>query len=57
MAGIDPELIVSMIRSIVLLTLHKEEIGDERYQATIELLIGVLAEGMTSLKNNKIGGA
>lgn len=56
MVGIDPELIVSMIRSVVLLSLHKEEIGDERYQATIELLIGVLAEGMTSLKDNMTGG-
>jgi hypothetical protein len=56
MAGIDPELIVSMIRSVVLLTMHKEEIGDERYQATTELLIEVLAEGMTSLKHSKNGG-
>lgn len=56
LAGIDPELIVSMLRSLVLLTMHKEEIGKSRYSETIELLIEVLAEGMTSLKSNKIGG-
>lgn len=55
MADSDPELIVSMFRSVVLIILHKEDIGEEQYPATIELLVEVLAEGMTSLKN-KSGG-
>ncbi|KRE96450.1 TetR family transcriptional regulator [Paenibacillus sp. Soil766] len=47
-----PELIVSMLRALILLSLHKKEIGEAIYTDTIELLVDVLAEGMfaTSLK-------
>lgn len=56
LADVDPELIVSMFRSLVLIVLHKDDIGEEQYPATIELLVEVVAEGMTSLKNTKNGG-
>ncbi|MFD0960082.1 TetR/AcrR family transcriptional regulator [Paenibacillus chungangensis] len=46
MAGERTETIVSMIRALVLLTMHREEIGEVRFPATMELLIDVLAEGM-----------
>lgn len=42
----NPELIVSMIRSVILLSLHKKEIGEQVYGATLELLIDTLAEGL-----------
>lgn len=41
-----PELIVSMIRSIVLLSLHKKEIGESIFDDTLDLLIGAVAEGL-----------
>lgn len=41
-----PELIVSLIRALVLLSLHKKEIGAEIYGDTIELLIDLIAKGM-----------
>lgn len=56
LADVDPELIVCMFRSLVLIVLHKDDIGEEQYPATIELLVEVVAEGMTSLKNTKMGG-
>lgn len=42
----NPELIVSMIRSVIMLSLHKKEIGEQVYGATLELLIDTLAEGL-----------
>lgn len=41
-----PELIVSMIRSLVLLSLHRREIGESVYEDTLELLISTIAEGL-----------
>lgn len=43
-----PELIVSLLRSLVLLSLHKKEIGEEIYTDTISLFIEMLAEGIFS---------
>lgn len=43
---VRPELIVSMLRALVLLSLHKKEIGEAIYIDTIELMVDVLAEGM-----------
>lgn len=51
----QPELIVSMFRAIVLLSLHKKEIGEHSYAATIELLVDVLAEGMIAKSGKKDG--
>ncbi|MCJ8012134.1 TetR/AcrR family transcriptional regulator [Paenibacillus sp. KQZ6P-2] len=50
-----PELIVSMFRAIVLLSLHKKEIGEHSYTATIELLVDMLAEGMIAKSKRKDG--
>lgn len=44
--GVDPVLVVSLIRAIVLVSLHRREIGAERYEATLDLLIGVVAAGI-----------
>lgn len=44
----SPELIISMIRSLILLSLHKREIGDSVYEDTIQLIISALAEGLFS---------
>jgi len=49
LADVAPETIVSMIRSLMLLTLHKNEIGEEHFTATIDLLVEVLATGMLSM--------
>ncbi|MBA4495061.1 TetR/AcrR family transcriptional regulator [Paenactinomyces guangxiensis] len=46
MVDLDPELIVSMIRSLILLTLQKKIIGEQLYQPTIELFIQFIADGL-----------
>lgn len=46
LATTRPELIVSLIRALVLLSLHKKEIGAEIYEDTIDLLIDLIAKGM-----------
>ncbi|CAH0119329.1 hypothetical protein PAE9249_01828 [Paenibacillus sp. CECT 9249] len=46
MAARNPETIVSLIRSIVLLAMQKRQIGEERYEETIELLIELVASGL-----------
>ncbi|WP_100402601.1 TetR/AcrR family transcriptional regulator [Bacillus sp. FJAT-42315] len=42
----EPETIVSLIRSIVLLSLQKEKIGANHYEETIELLIELVTNGL-----------
>lgn len=42
----NPEDIVSLIRTIVLLALQKQRIGEERYPGTIDLLIELVANGL-----------
>lgn len=44
--GERPELIVSLLRSLVLLSLHRKEIGETIYPDTIALLARVLVAGM-----------
>ncbi|MFC7443067.1 TetR/AcrR family transcriptional regulator [Laceyella putida] len=46
MVKLDPELIISVIRSLILLTLQKKMIGEELYQPTIELYIDFIADGL-----------
>jgi len=41
-----PELIVSLFRSLVLLSLHRKEIGESIYPDTIALLVRVLVDGL-----------
>ncbi|RED89207.1 TetR/AcrR family transcriptional regulator [Cohnella phaseoli] len=45
-----PELIVSMLRSIILLSLHKQTIGDAVYEATMDALITTVADGLAAKK-------
>ncbi|MGF1473369.1 MAG: TetR/AcrR family transcriptional regulator [Rubrobacteraceae bacterium] len=42
----DPEVISGVIRSVTMLTLHKEDIGST-YQEVIEMMIGLVADGLT----------
>lgn len=42
----NPETIVSLLRSLVLLALQKRHIGIEKYEDTIELLIGLVTDGL-----------
>lgn len=41
-----PEIIVSLIRSLILLTLQKRMIGEEVFDETMELLIQLIAQGL-----------
>lgn len=42
----NPETIVSLLRSLVLLALQKRHIGIDKYEDTIELLIGLVTDGL-----------
>jgi len=42
----DPEVISGLLRSLFLLSLHKEEIGEDIYPETIELLIELISRGL-----------
>lgn len=42
----DPSVISGLLRSLFLLTLHKEEIGENIYSDTIELLIELVSQGL-----------
>lgn len=53
--GVEAGLIVSLIRAIVLLTLHKEEIGNERFSGTMELLAEVMASGIVTANIQREG--
>ena len=41
-----PEVISGLLRSLFLLSLHREEIGEEIYPDTIELLIDLISRGL-----------
>lgn len=42
----NPEVISGLLRSLFLLSLHKEEIGENIYPETIELLIELISRGL-----------
>ena len=42
----NPEVISGLLRSLFLLSLHKEEIGEDIYPETIELLIELISRGL-----------
>ncbi|UOQ43634.1 TetR/AcrR family transcriptional regulator [Halobacillus salinarum] len=42
----EPELVTGLFRSLFMLTLHKKEIGEDIYRATIELHVDLLVEGL-----------
>ncbi|HKL30220.1 MAG TPA: TetR/AcrR family transcriptional regulator [Natrialbaceae archaeon] len=44
--GPDPETVASAVRAISLLALHREDIGEERYEATMDLVIDAVAAGL-----------
>lgn len=54
LAHTKPEIIVSMIRALVLLTLHKQEIGPGIYSDTISFMLDIVAEGMYAKRD--LGG-
>jgi AcrR family transcriptional regulator len=43
----DPEIIAGAIRAVTLLSLHKDDIGQAAYPAVIDLLIDLVASGVT----------
>lgn len=46
-----PELIVSMIRSLVLLSLHQKEIGEDIYTDTMAFMFDLISEGMLAKRD------
>ena len=44
----DPEVMAGVIRSIVVLGLHKDDIGREIYPDVLEMMIGLVADGLTT---------
>lgn len=44
--GPDPETIASAIRAVSMLALHREDIGEDRYEATMDLVIEAVAAGL-----------
>ena len=44
----DPEVMAGLIRSIVVLGLHKDDIGREIYPNVLEKMIGLVADGLTT---------
>jgi|SRR5690554_573392 len=43
----NPEVIVGLFRALVLISFHKDEIGEEIYPQVIEVLSAVVAKGLT----------
>lgn len=43
----DTEVLAGVIRSVVVLTIHKDDIGREIYPAVLEKMIELVAEGLT----------
>ncbi|WP_435335030.1 TetR/AcrR family transcriptional regulator [Haloarchaeobius sp. TZWWS8] len=46
--GPSPEVVANAIRSVTLLSLHREELGEDRYDETRDLVIRAVAKGLTS---------
>ena len=43
----DPEILAGVIRSVVMLTIHKDDIGREIYPAVLEKMIQLVATGLS----------
>ena len=43
----DPEVLAGVIRSVVVLSVHKEDIGRDIYPDVLEKMIGLVADGLT----------
>ncbi len=48
----NPETLVSMIRALFTLTLHRKEIGEHQFDATLQLMLDVIVEGLVSMANS-----
>lgn len=46
--GPDPETIAHATRAVTFVTLHREDIGEDRYEAVRDLLISAFAAGITT---------
>jgi len=46
--GPSPEVVANAIRSVSFLTLHEDDIGEDRYRETRDLVIRAVAKGLTS---------
>ena len=46
MKQLSPDIIVSMIRSLIILSLQKEMIGESNYKATMDQLVKFISEGL-----------
>lgn len=46
MKQLPPEIIVSMIRSLIILSLQKEMIGESNYKSTMDQLVQFISEGL-----------
>ncbi|HZY65025.1 MAG: TetR/AcrR family transcriptional regulator [Actinomycetota bacterium] len=42
----DPEVMAGLIRSVVVLGLHKDDIGRDIYPAVLEMMIGLVVDGL-----------
>lgn len=42
----EPGIIISVIRALFVVTLHRDQLGEEYYPATVDLLINCLATGL-----------
>ena len=49
---VDSALVISMIRSVMLLSLHKDAIGKSVYEATLDLMITAIADGLQPNKED-----
>lgn len=54
--GGKPEVIGGVIRAVSLLTLHRDEIGEDIYPEVLDLLIRLVAEGLTKSMERSAGG-
>lgn len=45
---VDPRVLANVLRAAVFVTVHREEIGEELYPETVDLLFDALAAGLTS---------
>jgi AcrR family transcriptional regulator len=53
MPDLEPELIISVIRSLILLSLQKKLIGEELYEKTMHLMIRFVAKGVMNEGEDK----
>lgn len=49
----DPEVIISLLRALFLLTLHKKEIGERNYEETMDLLIELICNGLITKESER----